>query len=163
MQATTHQRPRGNVRWVIGGLLFAAIVLSYVDRLVLSVLKPTLQGMYGWDETGYGAVTATFQIAYGIGFLLFGRLIDRIGAKAGYILAMSVWTAAHMLQGFVTSTTGFLIARLPLALGESGTFPAALTAIAHWFPKRERAFAIGIVNAGANVGAIVTPLIVPVL
>jgi ACS family hexuronate transporter-like MFS transporter len=161
--ASALAKPIGRVRWTICILLFAAVVLSYIDRLVLPVLKPTLQADYGWSEQGYGYVNVSFQAAYGIGFLFFGRLIDRIGAKAGYLLAMSIWTAAHVTQAFVTSTLGFALARLPLAIGESGTYPAALAAASEWFPKRERALAIGIFNAGANVGAIVTPLIVPVL
>ena len=155
--------PAGRVRWIICALIFAAVVLSYIDRLVLSVLKPTLQAEYGWTETGYADVAFWFQAAYGVGFLFFGRLIDRVGAKIGYIVAMSVWTLGHFAQTLVTSTAGFALARLPLALGESGTFPAALAAASEWFPKRERALAIGIFNAGANVGAIVTPLIVPAI
>jgi ACS family hexuronate transporter-like MFS transporter len=130
---------------------------------VLSVLNPTLQQQYGWTETGYGDIVFWFQAAYGIGFLLFGRLIDRVGARIGYMLAMGVWTVAHMAHALVSSTAGFALARIPLALGEAGTYPAALSAAADWFPKRERALAIGIFNAGANVGAIVTPLIVPLV
>ncbi len=155
--------PVGRVRWVICGLLFLACVISYVDRLVLSVLKPMLSKEYHWSEDGYSDVVFWFQAAYGIGFLLFGRLVDRIGAKLGYVLAMGVWTAAHMAHALVTSTMGFALVRLPLALGESGTYPAALAAISEWFPKRERALTIGIFNAGANVGAVVTPLLVPAI
>ena len=151
------------LRWIICGLLFAAVVLSYIDRLVLSVLKPTLQQLYGWSETGYGDVVFWFQAAYGIGFLFFGRLIDRIGAKAGYFVAMSIWTAAHMAHALFTSTRGFAIVRVILALGESGTYPAALAAASEWFPRRERALAIGIFNAGANMGAIITPMLVPLI
>jgi MFS transporter, ACS family, hexuronate transporter len=162
-QGVVPRPPAGRTRWIICALLFFAVVLSYIDRLVLSVLKPTLQAQYGWTESGYGDVVFWFQAAYGIGFLFFGRLIDRVGAKIGYLLAMGVWTAAHMAHVFFTSTVGFALARIPLALGESGTFPAALAAASEWFPKRERALAIGIFNAGANVGAIVTPLIVPAL
>ncbi|UIJ47436.1 MFS transporter [Sphingomonas cannabina] len=161
--AASRPRPVGYIRWTICILLFAAVVLSYVDRLVLPVLKPMLQAEYGWSETGYGYVNVAFQAAYGIGFLFFGRLIDRVGAKAGYLIAMGTWTVAHMAQALVTSTLGFAIARIPLAIGESGTYPAALAAASEWFPQRERALAIGIFNAGANVGAIVTPLIVPAL
>jgi MFS transporter, ACS family, hexuronate transporter len=151
------------LRWVICGLLFAAVVLSYIDRLVLSVLKPTLQQLYGWSEAGYGDVVFWFQAAYGIGFLFFGRLIDRVGAKIGYALAMGVWTAAHMAHALFTSTRGFTIARVILALGESGTYPAAVAAASEWFPRRERALAIGFLNAGANMGAIITPMIVPAI
>jgi ACS family hexuronate transporter-like MFS transporter len=151
------------VRWIICGLLFAAVALSYVDRLVLSVLKPSMQQAYGWSETGYGDVVFWFQAAYGVGYLTFGRLIDRVGAKLGYAIAVSLWTLGHMAHALVTSTTGFALVRIPLALGESGTFPAALAAVAEWFPRRERALAIGIFNAGANVGAIITPLLVPLI
>ncbi|AHE52014.1 MFS transporter [Sphingomonas sanxanigenens] len=153
-------RPAGRIRWLICGLLFLAVVLSYIDRLVLGVLKPQLETLYGWTNTGYGDVTGYFQVFYGIGFLAFGWLIDRIGPRLGYLLAMGSWTLGHFAQILVTSTTGFVIARIPLALGEAGTYPSALAAVSQWFPKKERALAIGIFNAGANVGAIVTPLLV---
>lgn len=152
-----------HVRWRICGLLFFAVVLSYIDRLVLGVLKPHLTELYGWTNSGYGDVTGYFQVCYGIGFLYFGWLLDRIGPRFGYLLSMSVWTIGHFAQAFVTSTTAFAWVRVPLALGESGTFPAALAAASQWFPKHERALAIGIFNAGANVGAIATPLLVPVI
>ncbi len=156
-------KPKGRVRWLICGLLFAAVVLSYIDRLVLGVLKPQLAELYGWTNSGYGDVTGYFQICYGVGFLFFGWLIDRVGARTGYLLAMGLWTVGHFAQTLVTSTTGFVIARIPLALGEAGTFPSALAAASQWFPKQERALAIGIFNAGANVGAVVTPLLVSFL
>jgi MFS transporter, ACS family, hexuronate transporter len=155
--------PRGRVRWAICFLLFAAVVLSYIDRLVLGVLKPDLEKLYGWTNSGYGDITGYFQVVYGIGFLFFGWLIDRIGPRLGYMLSMSVWTLGHFAQTLVTSTNGFVVARIPLALGEAGTFPSALAAASQWFPKKERALAIGIFNAGANVGAIVTPLLVSFL
>ncbi|MET0365793.1 MAG: MFS transporter [Sphingobium sp.] len=153
-------KPRGRVRWLICALLFAALVLSYIDRLVLGVLKPQLETLYGWSNTGYGDITGYFQVFYGIGFLIFGWLIDRIGPKAGYLLAMGSWTVGHLAQTLVTSTTGFVIARIPLAFGEAGTYPSALAAASQWFPKKERALAIGMFQAGANVGAVVTPLLV---
>lgn len=156
-------KPRGRVRWIICGLLFAAVVLSYIDRLVLGVLKPQLADLYGWTNQGYGDVTGYFQVFYGLGFLAFGWLIDRIGPRAGYLLAMGTWTVGHFAQVLVTSTTGFVVARIPLALGEAGTFPSALAAASQWFPKKERALAIGIFNAGANVGAIITPMLVSFL
>ena len=151
------------VRWIVCGLLFAAVTLSYVDRQVLSVLKPTLQKEYGWSETGYGNVVFWFQATYGIGYIAFGRFVDRYGARLGYAVAVTLWTIGHMAHALVTSTMGFALVRIPLALGEAGTFPAALAAVTEWFPKRERAFAIGLFNAGANIGAILTPLIVPVI
>lgn len=155
--------PNGRRRWLICGLLFAAVVLSYVDRQVLSVLKPTLQKQYGWSETGYGDVVFWFQAAYGLGYLAFGRLVDRIGERLGYALAVGVWTLGQFMQALVTSPLGFALVRLPLAFGESGAFPSALAATAIWFPRRERALAIGLFNAGSNIGAVVTPLIVPAI
>ncbi len=144
-------------------LLFAAVVLSYIDRLVLPTLKPELQARYGWSETGYADLAIWFQGAYGLAYVLFGRLVDRVGARIGYALAVTLWTIGHVAHALFTSTTGMLIARVPLAIGEAGTFPSALAATNEWFPKRERALAIGIFNAGSNVGAIVTPLVVPII
>ncbi|WP_026359391.1 MFS transporter [Sphingomonas sp. PR090111-T3T-6A] len=156
-------KPAGRVRWIVCSLLFAAVVLSYIDRLVLPTLKPELQARYGWSETGYADLAIWFQGAYGLAYVLFGRLVDRVGARIGYALAVTLWTIGHVAHALFTSTTGMLIARVPLAIGEAGTFPSALAATNEWFPKRERALAIGIFNAGSNVGAIVTPLVVPII
>ena len=156
-------KPRGRVRWIVCALLFAAVVLSYVDRLVLPTLKPDLQQRYGWSETGYADLAIWFQAAYGLSYLVFGRLIDRLGARIGYALAVALWTLGHVGHVFFTSTSGMILARIPLALGEAGTFPAAIAATNEWFPRRERALAIGIFNAGSNVGAILTPLLVPII
>ncbi|GAB7555038.1 MFS transporter [Novosphingobium sp. 11B] len=156
-------KPAGRVRWIVCALLFAAVVLSYVDRLVLPTLKPELQARYGWSESGYADLAIWFQAGYGIAYVFFGRLIDRIGARAGYALAVALWTFGHIAHVLFTSTSGMLLARIPLAIGEAGTFPAAIAATNEWFPKRERALAIGIFNAGSNVGAILTPLVVPVI
>jgi ACS family hexuronate transporter-like MFS transporter len=161
--ATGPGKPAGRVRWIVCALLFAAVVLSYVDRLVLPTLKPELQARYGWSESGYADLAIWFQAGYGIAYVVFGRLIDRLGARAGYALAVTLWTVGHMAHALFTSTSGMLLARIPLAIGEAGTFPAAIAATNEWFPKRERAFAIGIFNAGSNVGAILTPLVVPVI
>lgn len=163
MTDTVMSKPSGKVRWIVCALLFAAVVLSYVDRLVLPTLKPDLQARYGWSESGYADLAIWFQAGYGIAYVLFGRVIDRVGARAGYALAVTLWTFGHVAHIFFTSTAGMLIARIPLAIGEAGTFPAAIAATNEWFPKRERALAIGIFNAGSNVGAIVTPLIVPII
>jgi MFS transporter, ACS family, hexuronate transporter len=159
----TLARPAGRVRWIVCALLFAAVVLSYIDRLVLPTLKPELQARYNWSETGYADLAIWFQGAYGIAYVLFGRFVDRFGARIGYTVAVTLWTIGHVLHIAFTSTAGMLIARVPLAIGEAGTFPSALAAANEWFPKRERALAIGIFNAGSNVGAIVTPLLVPVI
>src|ERR1700759_2312940 len=129
----------GAVRWFICAMLFAVVAVNYVDRPLLSVLKPTLQHDYRWSETGYGDVVFWFQAAYGIGYIAFGRIVDRIGARLGYALAVTLWTIGHMAHALVTTTFGFAIVRIPLALGESGAFPSSLAAVAEWFPTRERA------------------------
>jgi MFS transporter, ACS family, aldohexuronate transporter len=151
----------GRYRWAICALLFAATAINYVDRQIIGVLKPTLQLEFGWSESGFGDVIFWFTAAYTLGYMAFGRLIDKIGVRLGYAAVVIFWTAAHMAHALVGSIGGFVAVRFALGLGESGNFPASLKAIAEWFPKRERAFATGIVVAGSNVGAIVTPLIVP--
>lgn len=152
-----------SVRWIVVALLFSAVALSYIDRQVLSVLKPTLQRDYNWTETGYGDVVFWFQLAYGTGYIAFGRFVDRFGARVGGAVAVGLWTIGHLAHVLVTSTAGFALVRIPLAFGEAGIFPAALSAITEWFPQRERSLAIGIFNAGSNIGAIVAPLIVPIV
>src|SRR6201996_2843275 len=153
----------GHVRWFVCALLFAIVALNYTDRQVLSVLKPTLQQAYGWSETGYGWMAVSFQIAYGLGYVAFGRIVDRYGAKVGGTIAVTFWTIAHTAHAFVTSIIGFTWIRIPMGLGESGLFPSTIAAATEWFPKRERALAIGIFNAGSNVGAILAPFIVPII
>ena len=153
----------GHVRWFVCALLFAIVALNYTDRQVLSVLKPTLQQAYGWSETGYGWIAVSFQVAYGLGYVAFGRIVDRYGAKVGGTIAVTFWTIAHTAHAFVTSIIGFTLVRIPMGLGESGLFPCTLAATAEWFPLRERALAIGIFNAGSNVGAILAPFIVPII
>ena len=157
------RRRISHYRWVICALIFAATVINYIDRQMIGVLKPTLQQEFGWTEVTYGDIVFWFQAAYAVGFVAFGRLMDRLGTRVGYTLAMTVWTLAHMAHGAARSATGFMTARFALGIGESGNFPASLKAVADWFPKRERALAIGIFNAGANFGAILTPLLVPAL
>ena len=146
---------------MICALLFAATSINYVDRQIIGVLKPTLQLEFGWSESSFGDVIFWFQAAYALGYLGFGRLIDKIGARLGYAAVVVLWTGAHIAHAFVSSVGGFIAVRFALGLGESGNFPAGLKAIAEWFPKRERALATGIFVAGSNVGAIITPLIVP--
>lgn len=153
----------GTVRWLVCALLFAVVALNYTDRQVLSVLKPTLQQAYGWSETGYGWLAISFQIAYGLGYVAFGRIVDRFGAKVGGTIAVTLWSIAHTAHAFVTSIAGFAWVRIPMGLGESGLFPCTLAATTEWFPLRERALAIGIFNAGSNVGAIIAPFIVPII
>jgi ACS family hexuronate transporter-like MFS transporter len=160
-QLSAQQSGIGRYRWVICALLFAATSINYIDRQIIGVLKPTLQLEFGWTESSYGDVVFWFQAAYALGYLGFGRVIDRIGARLGYAAVVALWTAAHIAHALVSSLGGFIAVRFALGLGESGNFPAGLKAIAEWFPKRERALATGIFVAGSNVGAIVTPLIVP--
>jgi ACS family hexuronate transporter-like MFS transporter len=153
----------GRYRWMICALLFAATAINYIDRQTIGVLKPTLQAELKWTEVSYADIVFWFQAAYAIGYLGFGPIIDRIGARAGYAVAFSVWTLAHIGHGFVHSITQFALMRFTLGLGESGSFPASLKAVSEWFPQKERALAVGIFNAGSNVGAIITPLVVPAI
>lgn len=153
----------GYYRWVICALLFFATTINYVDRAVLSVLEPELEKVIGWTATQYGNINAAFTLAYAIGFLFAGWMMDKLGTRIGYTLALIVWSLAAAAHAFADSVIGFAIARFALGIGESGNFPAAIKTVAEWFPKRERAFATGIFNGGSNVGAILAPLAVPVL
>jgi ACS family hexuronate transporter-like MFS transporter len=151
----------GRYRWVICGLLFTAMVFNYIDRQMIGVLKPTLQKEFGWSEITYGDIVFYFQAAYAVSYLGFGRFVDWVGAKFGYAVAFVIWTIGHMSHAAVRSVSGFIAVRMLLGVGEGGSFPAGIKAVAEWFPKRERAFATGLFNAGTNIGAIVTPLLVP--
>jgi ACS family hexuronate transporter-like MFS transporter len=171
---------RGSYRWVICALLFFAATINYIDRQVISILKPTLQAEFGWTEIDYSDIVFAFQLAYAIGLLLSGRIIDRIGAKLGFAIAIVIWSLAAMAHAeaaafgpavavvlalgglaYSASVAGFIAARFALGIGEAGNFPASIKVVAEWFPKRERAFATGIFNSGTNIGAVVAPLIVP--
>ena len=148
-------------RWTILALLFFATTINYVDRQVLGILAPTLQREIGWSESQYGAIVSWFSLAYGIGMLGMGRVLDRIGTRKGFALAIVAWSLAAMGHAAAKTAAGFSIARGFLGLGESGNFPAAVKTVSEWFPKGERALAVGIFNAGSNVGAVVAPLTVP--
>ncbi len=150
----------GSRRWIVCGLLFAATAINYVDRQMIALLKPDLAAELSWSETDYANIVFWFQAAYAIGYLSFGRIVDAIGARLGYAVAVVVWTVAHMAHGGVHTVIQFALARFGLGLGESGNFPSGVKAVTTWFPVRERAFAIGLFNAGANVGAILTPLLI---
>src|ERR1700742_2060797 len=153
----------GRYRWMICALLFAATAINYVDRQTIGVLKPTLQAELKWTESSYADIVFWFQAAYAIGYLAFGPIIDRIGARLGYAIAFTVWTLAHIAHGFVYTITQSALVRFTLGLGESGSFPSSLKAVSEWFPQKERALAVGVFNAGSNIGAIVTPLVVPAI
>jgi ACS family hexuronate transporter-like MFS transporter len=150
----------GYFRWVICGLLLLGTTKNYMDRQVLGVLKVTLQHDLGWNEIDYGNLVAVFQFAYAVGMLLVGRLIDCLGTRLGYALAVIAWSIASMAHGLMSSLSGFFAARIALGFTEAGVFPASLKATAEWFPKKERALATGIFNAGTNVGAALAPLLI---
>jgi ACS family hexuronate transporter-like MFS transporter len=151
----------GYFRWVICALLLFGVTKNYMDRQVLGVLKTTLQHDFGWNEIQYGNLVFYFQAAYAAGMLLVGRLIDRLGTRIGYALAMVFWSLASMAHAAAGSFASFAAARFALGFGEAGVFPASIKCVAEWFPKKERALATGIFNAGTNAGAIITPFIVP--
>jgi len=173
----------GNYRWTICALLFFATTINYLDRQVLSLLAPDLSREFGWTNSDYANITATFQFVYAIAMLFAGRFIDRIGTKAAFILAIVIWSIGAIMHAYAmaigTATTGifatlglaavplsvagFMISRAVLALGEAGNFPAAIKATAEYFPQRERSFATGLFNSGANIGAILAPIAVPVI
>lgn len=146
-----------HLRWYICGLLFFATVVNYIDRQVLGTLAPELQTKIGWTESEYSQIVIWFQIAYAAMFLVWGGLLDRIGVKLGFAIALVIWSAAGMGTALATTAAGFMIARFFLGVGEAANFPASIKTVAEWFPKRERALATGIFNAGTNVGAIVAP------
>jgi len=151
----------GHYRWLICALIFFATTINYVDRAVLGVLAPTLRTEIGWTDQEYGYISAAFTLAYAIGFLFAGWFIDKIGTRYGYAIYLTIWSLAAAAHALVRTTFGFGVARFALGIGESGNFPAAIKTVAEWFPKKERALATGIFNAGSNVGAIIAPLVVP--
>jgi len=192
----------GRFRWVICTLLFFAATINYVDRQVIGILKPTLTEEFGWSELDYSWIVFAFQTAYAIGLLLVGKLMDKIGTKIGFAIAIVVWSIAAIAHAWApsigefsspivapivaalvaafnavssifgaapwtfalsASVVGFMVVRLALGIGEAGNFPASIKTVAEWFPKRERALATGIFNAGTNVGALATPLVVPMI
>jgi len=155
--------PIGRYRWTIVALLFAATTINYIDRQVIGLLKPELTRVFGWDNTTFGTINGIFQFFYAFGLLAFGRIVDRVGSKIGYAVSITVWSVFAMAHALARTTFGFTIARSGLGIGESGNFPSAIKAIAEWFPKKERALATGIFNSGANIGAVVAPIMVPLL
>ncbi len=151
----------GRYRWVICGLLFAATIINYIDRQMIGVLKPTLMADLHWTEKDFAGVIIWFQFAYAVGYIIFGKVVDQVGARVGYTIAFIIWQIAHIFHGAAHSMVQFAIARFALGIGESGNFPAGIKAVTEWFPAKERAFAIGVFNAGANIGAVLTPLVIP--
>jgi len=150
-------------RWTILALLFIATTILYIDRSALGILAPSLQKSIGWTEEQYGIINSVFMIAYAICFIVMGRIIDTIGTRRGYLVSIGIWSVAALGHALSRSWIGFAVARFSLAVGQSGNFPSAIKAVAEWFPKKDRAFAVGIFNGGANMGTILSPLIIPAL
>jgi ACS family hexuronate transporter-like MFS transporter len=179
---------RGRYRWMICAMLFVATTINYVDRQIIGLLKPDLAKLFGWNDRDYAAIVFTFQLAYAIGLLLSGRVMDKLGTKKGFTLAILIWSVAAVGHAFADmvpwltfptlniddktgvtfvsltgAAAGFALARFALGLGEAGNFPASIKTVAEWFPRKERALATGIFNSGTNIGALVTPIVVPIL
>lgn len=174
-------KPAGNYRWTICALLFVATTINYLDRQVLSLLQPYLEEKFGWTNSDYANITAVFQFAYALSMLFAGRIVDWLDTKWGYGWAIVIWSVAAMIHAlsipigeafnsllglagisiFSVSVAGFIVSRTLLAFGEAGNFPAAIKAVAEYFPKKERSFATGIFNSGANIGAVLAPLTIP--
>lgn len=163
MTATRAPRPIRHLRWYIGGLLFVVTVINYVDRQVFSILAPELQRTVGWSELDYGRMVIAFQVSYGAGMLVAGRLLDRIGTKVGLALSVLVWSLVAGAHALARTPLGFGVARLALGLGEAANFPAALRAVTEWFPASERALATGLFNSGVALGAVVASIVVPLV
>lgn len=151
----------GNYRWFVAFLLFAATTINYIDRQIFGLLKPELEKIFQWTETDYSRIVMAFTASYALGLLFYGRIIDKIGTKLGYTISVTVWSIAAMLHAFAKSTFGFGAARALLGLGESGNYPGGVKTAAEWFPKKEQALAIGILDSGSNIGACVGPILVP--
>ena len=151
----------GQYRWNIVALLFFATTINYLDRQVISLLKPILEKEFHWTESDYSNIVIFFQAMYALGLIFVGRFIDKVGTKLGYSISVLFWSVAAMAHAFAKSTFGFGMARAALGLGEAGNYPAAVKTVAEWFPKKERAFATGLFNSGSTIGAIVAPASVP--
>src|SRR4030095_11185804 len=146
---------RGNYRWVIVTLLFFATTINYLDRQVIGLLKDDLASQFNWSEKDYSKIIAAFTSAYALGLLLFGMFVDKVGTKLGYIISIIIWSISAMFHAAAKSTFGFGVARAALGIGEAGNFPVAIKAVAEWFPKKDRAFATGVFNAGSNVASMI--------
>jgi ACS family hexuronate transporter-like MFS transporter len=155
--------PPSSYRWTICALLFVVTTINYMDRQVLSILAPTLQLELHWSESQYAFVVYSFTAVYALGFLIAGWWLDRVGVRRGFARAVVVWSLAAIGMALARTTAAFAVARAFLGLGESANFPGAIKSVGEWFPKEERALATGIFNAGTNTGAILTPLLVPLI
>jgi ACS family hexuronate transporter-like MFS transporter len=156
-----HRPTSDRTKWILCALLFLATTTNYMDRQVLGILAPLLEKDLHWTESSYGNMVASFTFAYALAYLLSGRIVDRFGTRKGYALFVGIWSLSSAAHALVTSVTGFGVARFFLGIGESGNFPAALKAVAEWFPREQRALATGIFNSGSNVAALIAPLAIP--
>jgi len=154
---------RFGYRWTIVALLFGATTVNYIDRQVIGILAPTLTREFNWSESDYGAIVSWFSMAYGLGLLVMGRVLDRIGVRRGFTFAVTGWSMAAAAHALFRTVAGFSLARALLGIAESANFPGAVKAVAEWFPKSERALATGILNAGTNVGVVAAALLVPLI
>ncbi|MBL4746408.1 MAG: MFS transporter [Flavobacteriaceae bacterium] len=166
MSTLNMSKPAGNYRYRILAMLFLATTINYMDRSIMGILGPTLQEKFNWTNADYGYINMSFKAAYAIGMITMGSIIDRFGTRFGYTLSIIIWSIFGMLHAAVRPAfafIGFMAARFGLGFGEAGNFPAAVKTVAEWFPKKDRAFATGIFNAGSNIGAVLAPLIVPLV
>src|ERR1700740_3659565 len=161
VQAVSGVTTTGNYRWVVCALLFFATTINYMDRQILSLLKPILDNQLHWTNEEFGLINSAFQGAYAVGALLFGYLVDRLGSKIGYALSIAGWSLAAMGHALVSSVGGFMVARMFLGISESGNFPSSIKTVALWFPKKERTLATSLFNSGSNVGPIIAPILIP--
>jgi len=149
----------GRYRWSICALLFCVITINYVDRQVIGVLKPVIEKDMGWSEVDYGNIVSAFQASYGVGMVLVGRWLDRVGTRKGVAIAIALWSLAAAFHSLARSVLAFMLARTALGLAESAAYPGTVKSVAEWFPRKERALGVGILNAGANVGVLLTPIV----
>ena len=157
--ANTIEKAGGRYRWAICALLFFVITINYIDRQVIGVLKPIIEQDMGWSEVDYGNIVTAFQASYGIGLLVVGKWLDRVGTRFGMAIAITLWSIAAMFHGAARTVLAFILARAALGIAESAAYPGAVKSVAEWFPRRERALGVGILNAGANVAVILTPIV----
>lgn len=150
-----------NYRWLVVAMLFFATTINYLDRQIIGLLKPTLEKEFSWSETDFAYIVMAFTAAYAVGLVFFGWLIDKIGTRAGYSWSVIIWSISGMFHALARSVSGFSLARIGLGIGEAGNFPAAMKAVAEWFPKKERALATGIFNAGTSIGVVLALVITP--
>ena len=156
-------KPKTNFRWVIVALLFYATTIVYFDRVILGILAPFISSEVGWSEQQYSYVVFSFQLTYAIGPFIIGYIIDRLGTRWGFSLAVIVWSLASLSHAAARGWIGFAIARMGLGIGQSANFPASIKTVAEWFPQKERALATGVFNGGSNMGQVLAPLLIPVV